>query len=306
MYKSPGAPSPQADTHEIADFIEMECIRNASISAREVLSSLDLLDDHYYPDGVPEDDELEPKIEDAINEINRRHSFCDSKYPFTLGRHGHVITLDKTVDETIRDIYFFLLLTTRFDMSKQRIQNGIDAALLFEKLSEYVGKHYFGERADSYLFGTASTEKSFSKKIKSLTKFLGEGGDFKNRDGVSPEKNKDDGLDVVVWKSFSDGEVGKLIGFGQCKTGTYWKDNLTILQPDSFCRKWFIDQPAVTPVRLFFISECILRSEWFKHTSDAGILFDRCRIMDYLPPNEEPPFLPDIKAWNKTAMEIVK
>jgi hypothetical protein len=48
MYKIPDVPSPEAEVHEIADFIEIECIRNDSVSAREIFSSLDLLDDHYY------------------------------------------------------------------------------------------------------------------------------------------------------------------------------------------------------------------------------------------------------------------
>jgi hypothetical protein len=306
MYKIPDVPSPKADVHEIADFIEIECIKNGSVSGRELFSSLDLLDDHYYPDGVPEDDNLEPKIADSLHEIDRRYRMCGAKYPFRVERHGYLVTLNSSVDEPIREIYTFLLFATRLDMKSHRIQNDIDGALLFEELSEYIGKNYFGERAESYLFGTASGENNFNKKIISLAKRMGEGGDFKNRDETSPNINKDDGLDVVVWKSFSDGSCGKLIGFGQCKTGTHWKNYLTILQPDSFCKKWFRDQPTVNPVRLFFISESILRNRWYEHASEGGILFDRCRIMDYLPIKDTLPFLSQIKAWNNAVIDYIK
>ena len=109
----------------------------------------------------------------------------------------------------------------------------------------------------------------------------------------------------MVWKPFSDKNPGKLIGFGQCKTGTHWKKELTILQPDSFCKKWFQEQPTVNPLRLFFISESILRNKWYEHSTDGGILFDRCRIMDYLPINEPLPFLPKIKKWNTAIIKDI-
>jgi hypothetical protein len=305
MYKIPDVPSPQADLHEIADFIEIQCIRNKSISAREIFANLNRLEDHYYTDGVPEDDELEPKLTDTLIEIDNRSKWCGKRYPFRIDQHGYVVTFCPNINETIREIYTFLLFATRLDMKTKRIQNAIDGALLFEELSEYVGKHYFGEHAESYLFGTASPESNFDHKITSLIKRMGEGRGFKNRSDISPKTNKDGGLDMVVWKSFSDGCPGKLIGFGQCKTGTHWRDHLTILQPDSFCKKWFQDAPTVNPVRLFFISESILRSKWYNNSVDGGILFDRCRILDYFPVTDAPPFLSRIKAWNKAAREEI-
>ncbi|MDQ1351431.1 MAG: hypothetical protein QG657_1733 [Acidobacteriota bacterium] len=308
MYKIPDVPSSKADIHEIADFTEIECIKKKTVSAREVFSSIDKYDDHYYAGGVPEDEALEPRLADAINEIDRRCLFCGGRYPFTVGSVGHVVKLNPAVDEAVREVYAFLLFATRLDMKNHREQNGIDGALLFEELSEYIGKHYFGERTESFLFGTASRENNFQNKIISLTKLMGEGRSFESRIDTSPNSNKDDGLDVVVWKPFSDFYPGKLIGFGQCKTGTHWKDNLTFLRPDSFCKKWFKDQPPADPVRLFFISESILRNQWYDLSAEGGILFDRCRIMDYLPVNEirkdAPPFLSQIKAWNKTVVEI--
>lgn len=304
MYKFPDVPSPKADVHEIADFIEIECIRHKRVSARDVSASLNILVDYDYRiNGVPEEEELEPKIVESLHEIEQRQRFCGNRYPFSVSQHGYVVTFNPMIDEIIREVYTFLLFTTRLDMQKERIQNNIDGALLFEELSEYTGKNYFGERAESFLFGTASRGSNFRDKIKSLVQRMKEGRGFESRSDSSPNINKDDNLDVVVWKSFSDGYPGKLIGFGQCKTGTYWENSLTSLQPDSFCKKWFRNQPAVNPIRLYFISESILRTDWYNHTSEAGILFDRCRIMDYLPIYESLPFFPQIKTWNRAVAE---
>lgn len=303
MYKIPDIPSPKADINEIADFVEIQCIKDKSVSARKIFSSLDILSDHRYEDGVPEDDELEPIIVDTFNEIDRRGQLCGTRYPFEIGTHGHVVKTNDALDETGREIYTFLLFATRNDMNSQRIKKNIDGSLLFEELAEHVGKHYFGERAESFLFGTASQGKNFSEKIESLTKQLREGSGLTTRKQTSLNTSKDDGLDVVVWKSFADGYCGKLIGFGQCKTGTYWKNHLTIVRPDSFCKKWFKQPLAVDPVRLFFISESILRHKWYEYSTECGILFDRCRIMDYLPENLPPSFLKRVKTWNRAIIK---
>jgi len=39
--------------------------------------------------------------------------------------------------------------------------------------------------------------------------------------------------------------------------------------------------PAVPPVRTFFVSEALSRSRWYDDASDAGLLFDRCRIVEF-------------------------
>ena len=92
---------------------------------------------------------------------------------------------------------------------------------------------------------------------------------------------RDGNLDVVAWKPFADRRPGKLILFGQCKTGTHYRDTLAQLQPDAFCTKWVRDPLALAPVRAFFITEALPWSLWRNAVADAGLLFDRCRIIDF-------------------------
>ena len=88
---------------------------------------------------------------------------------------------------------------------------------------------------------------------------------------------------MVVWKPFSDKRQGKLIGFGQCKTGTHWKNGLYELVPDGFCRKWVRTIPAVKPLRLYFITSLPRGTESYDSCVYAGIFFDRCCILDSAP-----------------------
>jgi hypothetical protein len=129
---------------------------------------------------------------------------------------------------------------------------------------------------------------------------LGEGGGFQARPGVNASNKNDDKLDVVAWKNFSDKESGKLILWGQCKTGTNWGTHLTATRPSDFAAQWLRDCFAVEPVRIFLLTEAIGKDKWYEYSRMGGILFDRSRIMDYsdnLPDNIKI----DVKAWAKEA-----
>ena len=143
-------------------------------------------------------------------------------------------------------------------------------------------KGYFGERAESLVFGTAVRGEGFQEKVDRLCRRLGEGGGFTDRPWASTNV-RDGKLDVVAWKTFTDRLPGKLIGFGQCQTGTSYKDDVTALQPDKFIQKWMSESLVFTPVRMFFISEALsmTRHDRYEISIDAGLLFDRCRIVDF-------------------------
>jgi hypothetical protein len=90
----------------------------------------------------------------------------------------------------------------------------------------------------------------------------------------------DEGLDIVAWRNFPDTKEGKLIVFGQCAGGASgWEDKLAEMDARAFMKKWLVSMLVVDPVRLFFVPRRIPRDDW-EHTGiDAGILFDRCRIV---------------------------
>lgn len=306
MYKIGNLPSPRADISDLADFVEVECLNNGKVSRTEIIELLGRLEDNDYTDGNPIDDPLENTLEDVFNEIDLRSSKCNKAYPFHMDYSGHVLKTNSKVENSVSYLYTYLLLSTRLVMNVDNVHAGIDGALLFEEISEEIAKEYLGSRTKSFLFGTGSTGRSFENKVNSLCKELKEGGGFKNRNDASTSNVKDDSLDIVVWKPFSDGSCGQLIAFGQCKTGTTWDNrHLTSLQPDSFCSSWFSDQPSIIPVRMFFLAESLLRERWYTTVTKAGILFDRCRIMDYSQ-NLSSELCKQIKTWTNAALKKKK
>lgn len=280
MFKWPGTPSPQASKHELADYAELVCWQDSHTSATALSKHLGRLEDNDYSDGVPEEEVTDEVVGAAYMEIEQRHKVCGGGYPFLIDKRGHALRLNQDVENHKHVIYKYLLLATRLNMQNNRIHAGIDGTLLFERLAAETARRYFGDRAKSTVFGTAATTTIFQDKINALCKDIVEGDGYVNRSNTSSNP-KDDGLDIVVWKPFVDKLPGKLIGFGQCKTGTSYRDELKQLRPDSFCDKWLQSPLRPTPVRMFFVAEALSRSCWPNISYDAGLVFDRCRIVDF-------------------------
>ena len=120
----------------------------------------------------------------------------------------------------------------------------------------------------------------FASRVEELCRRLGEGEGFRN-EYAHGHRIKDDKLDVVLWKAFSDRLAGQLVAFAQCKTGTSYQNTLGELQPEAFCGQWMLAQPAVTPLRFFLIADALSTLEFERSARRAGVLFDRCRIIDF-------------------------
>ena len=204
-------------------------------------------------------------------------------------------------------------------MRDDRRHAGIDGAALFEHFSCEVARNYWGGRhrrnsdtmVDAFVFGTSRSQlqswddeeieiKNFGGAVDALCERLGEGGFFRPKN-ADPVRAQDDRVDLVVWRQFSDRRAGRLIAFGQCKTGTHWRGELPRMRPDSFCRKWLNDAPATTPLALFFLADRVA-GNLFNECCDCGILFDRCRVLDYahsLPPK----LIADCAKWTRAALK---
>ena len=280
MFKWPVPPSPYAPANEIADFAELVCWRDGSTSYGAIRSDLDRLAENDYSDGVPEEDNVDSVVEGAYREVEQRSVDCRGGYPFEIGSPGYTLKLVGDNGNHRGIVYLYLLLATRLNIQSSRLHAGIDGTLLLEHLAAGVACEYFGPRAESMVFGHHSSGVGFADRINSLCSRLREGAGFHSHGGAIPTAN-DGKLDIAAWTPFTDGLPGKLIGFSQCKTGTHYRDHLTQLQPDSFCRKWLRSSPAFVPIRMFFVAEALSHIRWYETASDAGLLFDRCRIVDF-------------------------
>lgn len=276
MFKWPDAPSPRADVHELADFVELLAWQDATMSVVELSRLLGRMDEVDYSDGVQEEeDEL-----GVSSEMERRRAACSGSYPFVVDNSGQSVRFELECGNARHLIYLFLLLATRLNMSEDRRHGGFDGTELFEELGAEAARCYLGARAKSMVFGTAADAAGFAEKVDDLCRRIGEGDGFIDRHGGG-QGAKDDKLDIVAWIPFADRQYSKVILFGQCKTGTHFRNHLTELQPGAFCDSWWRSPPSLTPTRTFFVAEGLPSVGWGRVASKAGLLFDRCRIVDF-------------------------
>lgn len=287
MFKLPdGIPNIRSSAQDWADYAEYYALKNDKISLIELTKTPLLISDEEIILGIEDDtDKHIQKADDIAHEIRSRKEICGDQYPFDLSDMDYVLNKNPNASEEDKIIYKYLLMATRARMSDHRIQNSIDGTHLFEELCSLVAQNYFGPRAEIDILGTSKDQiVSFRDKLRSITKRMGEGGTIHENEGHRPQ---DDNVDVIVWKGFKDNEVSKLIAFGQCKTGTSWVDKLSELNTEAFCKTWFTRQPILTPVRMFFTAQYFPRDLFYVRAAEAGLIFDRFRILDYLPQLEE-------------------
>lgn len=304
MFKLPALPSPRADIHELADFAELLALQNDSVSAREILAYLGRTGDNEYNEGVDDEDDINADaLDDVMIEIDRRSKSCAGGYPFALDLKGTVLRHDSMDASERAVVYRYLLLSTRLNMTADKVQADIDGTGLLEEVSAAVLRCYLGyNRAQSVVFGTA-IGGTFRDKVDALCGALGEGGGFEALD-PGPVNANDDRLDSAAWIPFSDKRGGKLIIFCQCKTGSNWREHTTQLQPDAFIRRWMKHRAfLVVPVRAFCVSESTCPNHWGGLVSYAGLLFDRLRLVDFLD-RIEPDLLGRIRTWNAAAAAV--
>lgn len=302
MFKLPdGIPSLRSSAQDWADYAEYLAwqSRGVSVSILDLIKTPLLVSDEVDVHGIEDDtDRFTNKVDEITAEIRYRIEICGGRYPFQLMNRDYGISYSPNESQSDL-IYRYLLMGTRVNMSKNRVQAGIDGALLFERLCTVVAMSYFGENTQTDTLGTSkSSVGGFRSKLEALVKRLGEGGNIHPNPGHVPQDEK---VDIVVWKGFTDKQPSQMIAFGQCKTGTTWKDKLSELNTDSFCGIWFSRQPVLTPVRMFFCAQYFPREIWYVRAKEAGLVFDRFRIIDYLPDHIDAEVLADISKWTNTA-----
>ena len=307
------APYPTSDNRTaIADFAELECLARVDrqVSLMDITRILYREADRLHEDTVRE--QARAAFDELVDRV-KHCGFGGKGYPFKINARGTSIELkSRRSVKRPPELYIYLLLATRLNMKSERNQDGEDGAALFELLCKEIAANYWGgptESVSSMVFGTARAidlpdegeldRTEFENAVNALCRQIGEGYRFQ-ADTTSRVRAKDGKLDIVVCKNFADARAGKLIGFGQCKTGTHWERDLHKLQPRDFCMKWLLKSPVVDPVRMYFVTDRLPKDDWYDRSRDGGLLFDRCRIIEYSDPVEKP-LMASLRKWVKAA-----
>jgi len=290
-----------SNINDLADLFEIFAIKNNRASKSDIKNYLDIQSDNDLNTGIEDNDsKVDNKLDSVLEEIARRKNILKDRYPFEISDTGtSIIFISPNDDDYPKWTYLYLLLSTRTNMRDNKVLNGIDGTLVLEYLSAEVLANYLGDHSKTFVFGTSAQGK-FAHKVNELCRAVQEGEGHNQ----IPTPAQDGKLDIVGWIPFADQRISKLIIFGQCKTGTNWKSTLQQLQPDAFIKKFIKGHFSVTPMRSFFISQSIEFTKWREDAIDAGILFDRYRIVEFCPQIIDENLFNQLKSWTEEAINI--
>lgn len=305
-YRLGELPSDKATQDEIADYLEVKCL----LSADDSFSIVEAAEDNGF---VEDEDAVEsPEVDayssyaDALLQIDERsRAITNNRYPF-IGEQNS-ISLSDDCSEFFKTIYTFLLFATRWKMGADRIVQGKDGALLFERLCNSVLINYFGHHAQGMVFGTGaeSDNEGFEAKVRGMLERFAEKGYLFRRPDRDRNRQKDGKVDLVAFIPFNDSRKGHFVAFGQCKTGTHWREKLGQLNPRTFCDLYLQPSLASTPVCIYMVSEAC-NDDWEQLARySQGVLFDRTRIMQFIPDSIDENLFNDIAAWVNGVKELI-
>jgi len=254
-------------TEEIADWIETTLL----VSSTGHLSR-DRIDDV----ASAEIGATPAKVSMALQVMSRRSSILASDYPFMVNEFA---VLRRAT--TFADAYASLLLLTPRSIARQTVRATDTAAMgsLLEEISETALSNFWGPGGKAINFGYPSKRgrpESFDQAVVWLAGLMG----LQPGRGYRPPRRKDGGVDVVLWRPFSDRRSGFPIALAQCT-----------IQGETFTKTSDVDLRLwaswlamdVDPVSLLVIPGTIRAAgpDWGQ-LSTVVMLIERLRLIELL------------------------
>lgn len=261
------APESEEPVH-LADWAEAELLA----SGRSYLTRTHLrtgLRDALF---LEEPDELALLVESIFQEVARRQQSAPEAYPFAaasrIERRGDVAPL----------AYDFCLCLTVSDGFREAGE-GQRAAVLFEHLILDALRVFLGPDSDGVRFGWPPEEErpgGFPEALDWLAEQIG----LKRGPARARTARNDGGVDVVVWRSFSDDRPGHVVILGQGTVARRWSGK----ERDVIADEWrgfldFLKDPL-----LAFGLPCVVRPNdrdfWEELSRSVNLVLDRMRLLE--------------------------
>ncbi|GAA4759089.1 hypothetical protein [Actinomycetospora chibensis] len=231
-------------------------------------------------EGVSPADQLSS---DAFEVLEERSRIVGPGYPFTVASDRLTRRPD---DWKGAPAYSFMLALNA------RVVYGLDvefnnAARTFERLVVPAMASFVAGEAEriGWPRDPEKVEKAFGKNLRRIVGIIGE------RLNLAPERIpariKDNGVDVIAWRTFKDKRRGQLTVLAQCAIGNEWRDKGVVLE------KWapyvhFAVRP-ITVATFPFVPDAMseMDEQEFEYLSaSVGLWFDRLRLAAHLNDDE--------------------
>jgi hypothetical protein len=243
----------------------------------------------------------------------------------------------QTESSWMDEVYLFLLLATRMNMGKDRLNDSrLDGSQLFEHLCAVSLRGFFGVRCHTKAVGAREIAKDdpdrlprstpFHRRLTDLSVWLNEGAEdvicqVLDEESCSKlQKAGDGGIDVVARLGFAERPVRDAIyHFAQCKTGTsYTRQDASDLIPERFVVKFFAKWQIMLPSfigRIFMIADHPSETACDELKLCGCTVFDRCRVLEALTRSiiettqglfGSGTLLAELREWNQCVLKMIE
>lgn len=244
----------------------------------------------YAGDDAPADSDA--YLEPVVSEINQRIELLGGAYPFELSGDDRSIILASNPDALPVGavVYLFCLLLSIAKLDEVLEQDVIDvddhARRLFQVCATLAAAGDINGNAINFGF-PRSDGSGFISALRRVYHAMTEGQVVAEpRPGTSTNP-KDEGIDVIAWRSRRDGP-GTYYLLGQVASGKNWQGKSVTEYIDPLHNLWFNQSPASEPIRAMFIPHCIKRTrgatlaqQLHALTLRFGIVYYRYRLPVY-------------------------
>ncbi len=234
--------------------------------------------------------EIETPLNFLFAEITRRRRIAGEGYPLFID--GTLIKLDP---QSNSEFYKFLLLVSqngpvRIDKKFKEIDQ------LFDELVCEAVKKYFGDQAQALRFGwppSGGRPKKFTDALRWLSDQTG----MPTGQGKPGIKTLDGGVDVVVWKPFSDNRTAFVLALIQCTFQADWFPKGKDVIGDIWLSRVDTGKEAITSLAIPFVIPKNF-DKWDDLRRTVNIVFDRLRLAEFLSQCDASSFTKMI-SWSK-------
>ena len=213
------------------------------------------------------------RIPFSFNQLKKRAEILGSNYPFNID-DAYIVT-NKSIENSV---YMQLLfLTPKSGISNQgKVYNLDVASKLFEDITEQCLHNFFGASTQTLNFGFPSKSDRPSEFAPAV-KWLSEKTNIRLGNAYRPPRKKDGGVDLFVWKSFSDKRPGIPIMLVQCTI----KDDFINKIGDIDLKLWSNWLSSdLEPLVALAIPGVVTKDEVWSEITTRGILLDRLRLVE--------------------------
>ena len=209
----------------------------------------------------------------AFKQLERRSQILGKNYPFLLDES--LIVTRKSVIDSVYIQLLFLTSGTGISTSSS-IYNLDKASKLFEDIAESSLKSFFGENTETVNFGFPS-RRGRPAEFSAAVEWLSNMTNIRLGNAYRPPRKKDGGVDLFVWKSFSDNNPGIPVMLVQCTI----KEDFINKIGDIDIKLWSSWLSSdIEPLVALAVPGIVNKNEIWSEIATRGILLDRLRLVE--------------------------